>query len=229
MKTKMSKKSAITVTILASLLAVAVATTIVLAAFSANRTATTTIKFSNGVELRITGATLQSGEPDAGKTDTYSTEAPLFWNVTVGSTPNNTGHVGDTPGTELNGDENVSLAAISIDVKGTANTNVYLAVKPNVSWTKGTSVATPQAVEVTPNASAGWTAGEIDAVDGKQWYLKTISMTSDEETDIVFSDVQQLFTNNTSDPAANNQYAGRSYTAIIVFEASTVPVHQASP
>ena len=89
MKTKMSKKSAITVTILASLLAVAVATTIVLAAFSANKTATTTVKFSNGVQVRIDGAFTPAADPAAA--DVISRQATLMWACTEqGGTLNNT-------------------------------------------------------------------------------------------------------------------------------------------
>lgn len=52
------KSSTIAITVLSILLALAVASTIVLAAFSANRQATTTITFGGGIQLEISNTTM---------------------------------------------------------------------------------------------------------------------------------------------------------------------------
>jgi hypothetical protein len=219
MKAKMSKKSTLTITIMACLLAVAVATTIVLAAFSASKQATTTITFSNGVQLKITGATKQTDT--LGDADVYSTTANLYWNVTVGSTTDNTGAVGSV--TPLDGSESVSLNAISIDVKGTPNSTVYLAVKPVVTYTTdgsapSASTGTPVAVTAKSGQNPAWTAG----ADG--WSLMTVSLGSTgESTGHVFTDAVSIYTATGTD--ADNTTAGRKYYAQIEFEASTVAIH----
>ena len=61
------KTSTIAITVLSILLAVAVASTIVLAAFSASKNATVTIQFGNSLTLTITGEDVKDGGAD--KTD----------------------------------------------------------------------------------------------------------------------------------------------------------------
>jgi len=226
MKAKMSKKSTLTITIMACLLAVAVATTIVLAAFSASKEATTTITFSNGVQLKITGASQnETGNPD----DVMSTgPATLYWNVTVGSSTNKTGSVGGSTG--LDGSETVSLDAISIDVLGTPSATVYLAVKPLVAYgptmpnltdsdnsNDGTAVTVTTAAAQT---SPAWTSG----ADG--WKLITVALDSNGEATVAFSDAITIYT--PTNTATDNTYAGRKYAAYIQFEASTVAIHTGS-
>ena len=65
-----SKTSTIAIVVLSVLLAAALASTIVLAAFSASRQATTTIQFAGGITLTVTGISGTGSEN---------------WNVTDGS------------------------------------------------------------------------------------------------------------------------------------------------
>ena len=119
------KSSTVAITVLSILLAIAVVSTIVLAAFSATKSASTTITFGNGITLTISGTTTGT----EGNPDTASNTATLYWTANVGSTA-------DYDGTVDAGDasENVTLDQIQITATGPAN-SVYVAVKPTVSYT----------------------------------------------------------------------------------------------
>jgi hypothetical protein len=175
MKTKMSKKSTITVTILACLLAVAVATTIVLAAFSANKTATTTVKFSNGVQIKINGAYVPNGSPTA---DEISRQANLMWACTeTGGSLNNTDSLID------NVSNTVTFQAITFE-----NGNVS---ESDTAWfIARASIGAPSGVTLTANQLAAidytipntWTA-----IGSTGWYAYTNGLSAD--TDITISSV----------------------------------------
>ena len=72
------KSSTVAITVLSILLAIAVVSTIVLAAFSASRTATTTITFGGGLQIEVSGAVegdidmASSGAITIATEDTYS-------------------------------------------------------------------------------------------------------------------------------------------------------------
>ena len=113
-----SKTSTIAIVVLSVLLAAALASTIVLAAFTFSRSATTTINFAGGITLTIDGITGATAD-QAGA-----------WNVTVGSETDTDGQVAPL------GDKDVKLVAVSGTV--TAG-NAYIAYKPVVTYTGATS------------------------------------------------------------------------------------------
>ena len=198
-----------TIVILSLLLVATLTSTIILAAFSATKTATATITFANGVTIQVTGATL------SGSADTHGTSvannATLNWSIKKGDQTDTTGSV-----TNELGDRNIKLAQITVNVKGPVGSNtVYLAIKPTVSWS-GSSAGT---VSITP--SSGWTEGS----DG--YFLKQVSIASaDTGVDVTFTDADiAIFTAGTDDP---NTWAGRNYSANLVIEANTSAIHVAS-
>ena len=195
------KRPAASTIVFAVLFAITLTSTIVLAAFSANKSASATISFANGVKLMVTGAT------NSGTADTLSVSATLKWTIIKGTTNDTTGSV-----TNEVGDNNIKLAKISITAGGYAG-SVYVAVKPTVSYS-GTSTGT---VTVTP--ASGWTAGS----DG--YYLKTYTATvAGVAADFTSADIA-IYT--VGEDTANN-FAGRTYTANLFVEASTSPIRTAS-
>lgn len=222
---KMSKKSTIAITVMACLLAVAVATTIVLAAFSASKQATTTITFSSGVQLKVTGAVL----PPNSDPDSYANAATLNWIVNVGASTDDSGEVAS------NGAEAVSLESITVQAKAPGSSQVYVAVKPVVTWTGGTPAsgtvtnASSSATTFDSLLANGWTKGEWDTTADAtgQWYLKTFTIGNNDESSVenFCSDIPIYTPTNTT---ADNDYASREYEATIYFEAATAAIHTGS-
>ncbi|MBQ7977410.1 MAG: hypothetical protein IJ301_02270 [Clostridia bacterium] len=110
------KSSTIAITILSVLLAVAVAATIVLAAFSASKQATTTITFGGGIAISVSGIYI-NGEADSAS----NTQATGYaWGVN-----------GDKTGT-LN---NVATDAVweAISITNEAEEAIYLIAKASIT------------------------------------------------------------------------------------------------
>jgi hypothetical protein len=156
MGTKMSKKSVVTITVMACLLAVAVATTIVLAAFQANKTATTAIQFSNGVQIRVAGAYAYTSPGPANADVVSQTATNLVWGVKEGaastfqgvdSITNVSNYVTMEPISFVNGGENVS-------------TDAWFIAKATITSSNSTH---QQAVSIT--RGSGWV--QIGSTD---WY-----------------------------------------------------------
>ena len=124
------KTSTVAITVLSILLAIAVVSTIVLAAFSLNREATTNITFGGGVTLNVTGIT--------GPTD------PYHWNANVGGTQDTDGSV-----TDMTADQNVTLQAVTATVTGQA---AYIAVKATITRS-GANTTAPASID--PNYEEG--------------------------------------------------------------------------
>ena len=175
-----------------------------MAAFSATKTASATITFANGVTLKINGAT-NSGEADVLGTSA----ANLNWTIVKGAENVTTGSV-------LNetGDNNISLSAISFDVTGPNSGTVYVAIKPNVAWTKAAD-STSGSETITPvSENPAWTA-----VGQTGYYQKAITLDANgSATSNSFTNAIAIFTSGTNDA---NTWAGRSYEATLKVKAST--------
>ena len=124
-----SKSSTIAIVVLSVLLAAALASTIVLAAFNASREASVNITFGQGVSLSVTGI---QGSDD-----------PYYWIAEVGGEENNTGTVSNVAA-----DDNVTLKAISATVTGQ---DAYIAVYATITET--TSTAADDEIEPSYNSS----------------------------------------------------------------------------
>ncbi len=197
-----SKSMTIAMIVMGVILAVSLAATVTLAAFYAQKTATTTIKFDNGVTLLITGAT------NAGEADVASTAATLNWTVTGATTEDN--------GANYNagaGDSTITLSAIDITATGT---NAFVAVKPVITYTGGTGTT-----DTTLTLGANW-----KQVGSTGWYVystKSVSAAADatqfpaEKTN--FSAAKVLYT--AGDDANANNFAGRTFTCTITFVAAS--------
>ena len=140
-----SKTSTIAIVVLSVLLAAALASTIVLAAFTATRTASTTITFANGITVTVTGLT-GAEENVEGK-----------WNATIGETPDTTGDI------TVAGNESVKFDAITATV---ATGDAYVAVKATIRKITGSAEA--PAVNYGDSVITAQAAG-IEDKDG--WYV----------------------------------------------------------
>jgi hypothetical protein len=165
MKAKMSKKSTLTITVMACLLAVAVATTIVLAAFTANKNATTTITFASGVKISIMNASSTPvGLQDSSGTADTPTAGPatLFWAYSAnGTTYNN-----PTDATDVKVSTDVTLAPLSFKngSESDGSSACYMIAKVEVS---------PTTSPFTKTIGTGWIAiGETG------WYAYSTDTTN---------------------------------------------------
>jgi flagellar basal body-associated protein FliL len=166
MKAKMSKKSTLTITIMACLLAVAVATTIVLAAFTANKQATTTITFASGVKISIMNATstpvgLHDNSTNAADTPT-SGPATLFWAYTA----NGTTYTNPTDATDVKVSTDVTLAPLSFKngSQSDGSSACYMIAKVEI---------TPATSQFSKTIGSGWIAiGETG------WYAYSTDTTN---------------------------------------------------
>ena len=105
-----SKSSTIAIVVLSVLLAAALASTIVLAAFSVSRTATTTITFGEGIEIEVSG---------------ISGSGTYYWNTSGTATNINTGNV-------TNATSAIALSAINIQNTSSANVPIYVIAKVTI-------------------------------------------------------------------------------------------------
>ena len=90
------KTSTVAITVLSILLAIAVVSTIVLAAFTANRTATTTITFGGGLQIQVGGAVTGDTTMSSTGAITIQTDPSYSTNVTIDEitvNPSETAHV----------------------------------------------------------------------------------------------------------------------------------------
>ena len=206
-----SKSTIITITVLSVLLALAVTATIVLAAFQASQRAKTTITFGSGITLTVTGITPMTD--DSGYT--------FAWDATVGGSSNKTGSI-----TNQNGDQAISLDAISLQVAGTA---AYVAVLPSVTYTDdadGGTVQVTYATLTTPSGAA-WVktaslTGEDDTTtltNGTNWYVYAVNSAA---ATIATGTPTNVLNSVEIVPsgADGNVYAGRTYTATIQIAAA---------
>ena len=189
------KTSTVAITVLSILLAIAVVSTIVLAAFTASRTATTTITFGQGLELTVTGI---SASPTAGQT--------YAWKGTAnGGASNETGQLNDIT-------QSFTLDEITI-ASSTAG-GAYIIAKATVKSTAGT--ATPPTV--TPNAlDTNWFSIGTDG-DGDTWYVYG----SDASTPSAVEDDAVTFVNQISVNSIDDTYAGATFTANFEVQAVNV-------
>ena len=168
----MSKKSTIALSVMACLLAVAVATTIVLAAFSANKTATTTVQFANGVQIKINGAYTDT----SGSADVISrTAVNLLWACTEGSQTKNT-----SDGSMTDVSSAVVFDAISFTNGDSSESSIcYLIAKPSISCTAPASPSQEQTAAATSafnTAIAG--ASAWTAIGATGWYAYSTDTTN---------------------------------------------------
>ena len=131
------KTSTIAITILSVLLAVAVAATVVLAAFAANRQATTTITFAGGISIEVTGITTKG-----------SGDTNYAWNATYNNQSN-------TTGTISNATADVKLATISIENTTTGDAPIWIIAKAGVTGLTSNPTITP-ATGWVAFGDAGW-------------------------------------------------------------------------
>jgi len=220
----MSKKSTIAVTIMACLLAVAVATTIVLAAFSANKTATTTVKFSNGVQIRIDGAYT----PTTGVADVISRQATLLWacteddgtangrqNTTASRIENVSTDVDFQAITFYNGDATqsdpawlIARASIGAGPSGTLTANQLDAIDITLNTTDWTAIGSTGWYAYT--ASSGGTATTID---GSSYSLATLAVSGN----VPFVTAASIAVANMTTPDINELASAQYVAEVQVF------------
>ena len=200
-----SKSSTIAIVVLSVLLAAALASTIVLAAFSQSKEATTTITFGNGITLNVTGITEHT-------TDTYS------WDVT--------GATLSSGSVTINGDAAVSLDQISVQVAGM---DAYVAIKATVSVSGGTGsdTITPSytgmiAANTVANADDSTGASAVAAKTG--WMVVGSGTNATKLTDgspaTPLVNSTEIFNPGGDSNDKPNDFAGRKYTGTIKIVAS---------
>ena len=206
-----SKSSTIAIVVLSVLLAAALASTIVLAAFNASRTATTTITFGNGITLHVNGITTNG---------TGSNDDDYYWNATGVDTGTGTFVV--------NGDNSISLDQISVRVTGM---DAFIAIKATITVSGGTGsdtiipVYTGTIDATTVNNADDSTGAALVAVKTGWQVLGTgttankLTVNEGEEPDDYTAMVQSAEIFNTSSDEAND-FAGRQYRAVIQIVAS---------
>ncbi|MBR4270682.1 MAG: hypothetical protein IKQ31_03290 [Clostridia bacterium] len=188
--------------IFAILFAITLTTTIVLAAFSANKSASATINFANGVQLKVNGASVTANGNAA---DDFATSATLNWNITKGSSTIKTGSV-----TGEVGENAISLAAITFEAKGPESGTIYIAAKPTLT-------VAPSGTAPTFTVASGW-----EALGSTGYYTKSVSLNASGQTASA-----QAFTSavvilaSSATQADKNAIAGKTFTANLVVKAST--------
>ncbi len=195
-----SKSMTIAMVVMGVLLAAAIAATITLAAFSASRKATTTITFTNGIVLNVTGIT------QIGETGTYA------WNATVDGTANNTGTATNAAA--------FTMSAITIQNDSSSGTPAYLVAVASIVGKK-TSLDDDN-VDV-----AGITAPTADAagwvLKGGYYYYAAAGST---EENLTLAPVAKGATVNfvsATTQVADNDLAGYTYTSSFkVFAVDTI-------
>ncbi len=200
-KMKRARKVSASTIVFAVLFAITLTTTIVLAAFSANKSASATITFANGVQLKINGASSKaSGNAD----DVLSTAAELNWNIIKGSNTIKTGSV-----TGEVGDNAISLAAITFEATGPESGTIWIAAKPDVKY-NGSTVVT-----VTP--VSGW-----NQIGTTGFYQKSVTLNSSGATESAesFTAAVVILAANANQNTKNSM-AGRSYSANLTVKVST--------
>ena len=151
------KSSTVAITVLSILLAIAVVSTIVLAAFSANKKATTTITFGSGLQITATGIYI-SGEADTG-----TSGQSFAWGVTADGSLNKTGTVTDVANSAV-------FEEIKISVTTPASGTAYVIAKATISESGGKTPSLP-----TVQYGSGW----IELSDG--WYIYGTNVTGGSE------------------------------------------------
>ena len=142
------KSSTIAITVLSILLALAVASTIVLAAFTANKSASTTITFGGGITISVSGVYV-SGSNNA---DTASSQQlDLVWGHNAGTSKgeNNVNNIA----------KDVTFEAISITKGSSSDAGIYLIAKASIKNTTKTA-------DETLSIQSGWTK-----ITGTDWYV----------------------------------------------------------
>ena len=139
------------------LLAIAVVSTIVLAAFSANKSATTTITFGSGLQITATGIYV-SGEADTG-----TSGQNFAWGVTADGSLNKTGKVTDVANSAV-------FEEIKISVTTPASGTAYVIAKATISESGGQSPTIPPV-----QYGSGW----MELTDG--WYIYGTNVTGGSE------------------------------------------------
>ena len=186
-----SKSSTIAIVVLSVLLAAALASTIVLAAFQASREASVTLNFGAGVSLQVNGV--------------GGNEGSYYWISNVGGE-------GQTSGTvpSIAADDDVNLSAISAVVTGQ---DAYIAVYANITKTAGDGEA-PASITPVWNSSVIPVSSVTDmsGVTNKTgWYVigstDTATATTGGQTANLI-DKTDIFTVASDDA---NEYAGAIY------------------
>ena len=200
-----SKSSTIAIVVLSVLLAAALASTIVLAAFSQSRTATTTITFGNGITLYVNGISVKGG-------DEASDDNDYYWTAT--------GTEGNTGTFNVNGDSAISLDEIEVRVTGM---DAFVAIKATIDVSGGAGsddTVAPAYASGMISATAATSSTEISGKTG--WYVYgsgtsagKLTVNESEFTPMVQS--AEIF--NTSNDKAND-FAGRTYTCTVKIVAS---------
>ena len=190
-----SKTSTIAIVVLSVLLAAALASTIVLAAFTFSRTATTTIQFAGGITLTVDGIHTHG----SGDTATYS------WIVLENNADNTNKTV------NVDGGKSVALKQVKATVSsGTA----YIAVKATVTETNGPEVTpsySDKVVDATKVAGLSTAAGWMIVGSG------TTASTTATDGEAVLINETSIFTYGTDATA----YEGASYSTEVLIAAAT--------
>ena len=199
-----SKSSTIAIVVLSVLLAAALASTIVLAAFNASRTATTTITFGNGITLYVNGISVKGG-------DEASDDNDYYWTAT--------GTEGNTGTFTVNGDSAISLDEIEVRVTGM---DAFVAIKATIGVSGGTGSDPVAPAYASGMISATEATGSTEISGKTGWYVYgsgtsagKLTVNESEFTPMVQS--AEIF--NTSNDKAND-FAGRTYTCTVKIVAS---------
>ena len=188
-----SKSSTIAIVVLSVLLAAALASTIVLAAFNFSQKATTNITFGNGVAISVSGMT------DGGS-------SAYYWNYNQGSTPGNVGTI------TVGGGEDITLSEIKATVTGA---DAYIAIKASISGGSG-------AATVNPAYNSSVIAADSILTGTTGWYIigsdsaATIVKASDGEKTLI-----NTTTLYDASEATSSQYEGKTYTCTVTIAAAT--------
>lgn len=185
------KTSTIAITVLSILLAVAVASTIVLAAFTANKSATTTITFGGGLTLTLGSDgndnfavdTTNDGTETANLTLTPQADAVGFSGVLTlpnikGST-NLDAVVGVKVGFEYSSNNGQNWTAMTVDASGNFASAAVSEQTINVTVTKSTALTqdtTNKAIYVTGKMTADASASSLTTL----FTSFTVSSTNDD-------------------------------------------------
>ena len=200
-----SKSSTIAIVVLSVLLAAALASTIVLAAFNFSREATTTITFGNGIAVDVTG--IEGSDP-------------YYWDYTQGSTDGSVGSINVTGG------DTITLKQITAEV--TTETAAFIAIKANIAETPNNDDITK-----TPlyNTTAGTyrLAGAATVTGCNQltgWYIvvksdsaTTAASINSSAGEVTMINATELY--NPATDAAAGHYDGQQFVCTVMIAAAS--------
>ena len=190
-----NKPPTIAITVLSILLAVAVASTIVLAAFSANKSATTTITFGGGVTLAVNGAYAN------GAVDTADNSSALIWANDADSTKK-LGTISDVA-------KDVKFEAISFTKGKSSDAGIYLIAQASI-----TAEGAGSEVTLTLDGSKWKKVGETN------WYVYTTNESATSTADATaITDTTAVPFVTAAGIAASDSITGKTYTASIKVQA----------